>query len=338
MRKILLIALLVQSMFINVLQAQYTDMFEPRQEQKTLGLFAFKSKVSPKGITSFASSTYGEESFIGYSIFTDFKGFAGDQPNGLVQSHLFFNLSVNDSDKWIKIFRNVVGGIALTKLENNLRYKSLYIHKDTMENGSLDTIKHLHYLDLVRYQNFEGYAKFNLLTLDLKKSTLDIPVTIYLDGFANILSTGIRDTTLGTAESDRTFSTTSFGYGGSANIRIGDVTSSEIPFDFTMGMTMYQVYNTSNNFVTTNGPLFHPENNPANYSYDGFKLTSLIKKYEFLLTYCRDNENPENKIFIRTQIHTSRVDKKYENLGYKHNSYLQVQLGYNAALKDLLPD
>src|SRR5687768_4613802 len=65
------------------------------------------------------------------AIYTDFKGFSGDYPNGLVQTTLEGDFILNINEHTINFFRNIHCGINLTKLEDNLRYKNLLIGYDS---------------------------------------------------------------------------------------------------------------------------------------------------------------------------------------------------------------
>jgi hypothetical protein len=276
-----------------------------------------------------------------YTVFTDFKGFKGDQPNGIIQSEAFFNFNLRGKHALgtpkppVELFHNIIMGANFTKLGDNLRYKKLNISADKNDN----TVKHAHYIDLVRYQNFEGYIKLNLLYVrldNLKNSFINIPLRFYADIFGNITSTGIRDTTLQTK--DQEFNANSIGWGANFKLGTAFIANKEGHLDFEIGYTPYKLYLHNNNFKVSGGPLYSPEDNPLNSKYQDEPHLSTINRFDFRIQYAPDLDNNEKNIFFRVMYHTNPVSLNLKDDGYKANSFLQVQLGYLGTFSSLFPD
>jgi hypothetical protein len=276
-----------------------------------------------------------------YSIYSDFKGFKSDQPNGILQSEAFFNFNFRNEKpdeksskaKSLELFHNIMIGANFTKIGDNMRYKDVNINKDS----SSVLTKHVHYIDLVRYSNFEGYIKLNLINMRFDKfenSFVNLPLRFYIDLFGKLASTGIRDTTL--VAGSQEFNANSIGYG--VNLKLGTY---NIPkkighLDFEVGYTSYTLQLQNNNFKVSGGPLFSPEDNPLNNKYQSEPHANSINKFDFRIQYAPDLEKNDKNIFFRVMYHTNPVSSSYSDL-YNTNSYLQVQLGYIGTFSSLFP-
>jgi hypothetical protein len=162
-----------------------------------------------------------------------------------------------------------------------------------------------------------------------------MPFKVYIDLYGNLISTGVIDTTLSNNKETNQFNTTSIGLGGSIKLKSNFISKKKSHFDLIAGYNYYQLYNTSNNFVTNGGPIFSPENNPENNVYYTADNIDAIHKYEFVIRYCKDYEKQDNAIFLRVLLHQNRISREYKELNFKHNTHLQVQLGYSASIEDI---
>lgn len=270
-----------------------------------------------------------------FVTYSDFKGFKGDQPNGLVQFETNFNyyFKQKEFDKskaqtiWL---RNTIIGINLTKLDDKLRYRQL--DYDTIDQ-SPDTIRHIHTFDLVRYSNFNFYIKTNIFTFNMPGAKL----RLFGDLYAGLYSTGVRDSLL---EDEKEFNLNSTGFGASMKIAT-NYRQNESPFNASFGITGFLISAHSNNVRQRVGPLYYPETDIRNkqFAKNGVFGGKTMTIFQLELRYSPSSDlNRNGKIFLRTSYYTN-VFYKYSdgaNSSDYGNNFLQVQIGYVGTIEDLL--
>jgi hypothetical protein len=123
-------------------------------------------------------------------VFTDFEGIKADQPNGLIQTNLYFSyVRRYDSVKYSKIvpLRNIVlADFTFSKIEQNNRELPVrYLNQDSIYG-------YLNQLDLYQYANIKVTTKLNLITLELFENK-DESFRAYFDIIGTFYRTALHD-------------------------------------------------------------------------------------------------------------------------------------------------
>ena len=303
--------------------------------QKFDSLFIIKSPNAILRICRPAStSALKKLPVVSLITYSDFQGFKGDRPNGLVQAEANFSFYTNvksfKSEKSSAVFfRNVVFGFNLTKVEDKLRYKQVNYFIDTSE-AIHDTIRHIHTFDLVQYSNFNAYAKINFLTYKW-------PLTkwkFYADGYGALFSTGVKDTLPVVTEYN--LNSIAIGY----NLKIStDYEPSEFPINVAFSVKGFHINCYSNSVRQRVGPLYVPDSDKRNniFQKDGIVGGKSLTVFQLEFQYFPSKEN-SGKIFFRTSYYNNifgRVINNEPSNDYGNN-FLQVQVGYAGSFTEFL--
>jgi len=178
------------SIFFTMINIFFSQILILSTSQFTLSQDWNYTKVKRESVKQDPDSIPTEDKFFHYRyrIYSDFVGINDDQPNGLLQTEIYFSwpLSKNTYEKGPKFFNNlVIPDFAILKIDDKNRFLNVIHFPDTISVFK----KGINSLQFLQYASLRSSAKLNILKLKFSD------YSVYLDILGSCYRTGINDTT-----------------------------------------------------------------------------------------------------------------------------------------------
>lgn len=233
------------------------------------------------------------------------------------------------------IIKNVVFPVlTISKIDNKDRFRQVIYYDsitppaDSLQAADTTTQRYIHTFDLVRYSNVSISTKVNLLYFYFNRPKINI----YVDFYAGLFSTGVRDTTL--SKTNFYVYSRALGY----NIRAATHLNQKINIE--VWLTSFYITLLNNDIYQKSGPLHFPDSNPANDVVSPSDRDGKISRGQrniwtlgSQLVYTPNPENKSNKVFLRVmyfknpEISSDSGVKKVNG-----NNFMQFQVGYRKSI------
>ncbi len=277
------------------------------------------------------------------TVYTDFKGYGGNQPNGIVQTELkwwwdLFNPICGKKRKtkatnWFFVKNIVFPVINLSSMNDKFKGKHVNLQYDTAGNI---LFHHIKTIDLIKYSTFNISALVNVFAINhrTKKSAINF----YIDGFGTIYNTELKDSSI----QEETFRANTIGWGTNWTLESFPQKSK---WSMRVSFRSFALSLHNNDIKLNYGPIQLPDNNPRNNIYYDEKADT-IKTWNYALTLDIRHSPKKNKeyptktpsgsVFFRFSYYNHAFFKSTSNSINLGNNYMQVQVGIQKSVEDLL--
>lgn len=255
-------------------------------------------------------------------IYTDLRGIAEDEPNGLVQIEVNKRFNMNTSRRQVSDTRNNFGYFnymnvwgALTKIEKEDRILPLRNDR-IVQNNTLLSPSYATTLDFRKYEILSTGVDINLLLFDRP----DTKFTLYADFGTRYGYTKVRDSVLRIVNSVANWDSGRFNEREAHTLTLFPRISAEIFAQKRVGFTLAYQYNYS--YLFSNN-YFKQVASYAKSQTSNLLLDTRARGYHMMELYMRIQvaEDDDNKFFIRARLFLQRGDV--------NTSFSQLQLGYS---------
>ena len=271
-------------------------------------------------------------------IYTDFQGYGGNNPNGIVQTEMewwwnIFGPAFGKNRKSVQVyfFKSLhLPQIAASTLGEKFRGRQVNYDKSDTNN----IIHHIHTLDLIKYSTFNISSCLNALAFNYASSKRKI--NLYLDFYGTLYNTELKDSLF---PSDKIrVNTIGVGYNIAA-----EFFPANSHWNMRVSVRGFKLKLYDNNIKQNYGPMHLPDDSRLNNTYydqkkDGANVANNIFAGE--IGYSKKLNDLKkftvSDFFLRISFYNNAfktiADKKV-NAG---NNYLQVQFGIQKNFGDLV--